>query len=86
MRQITDGEKKLVDIMETYGSVDVGVDNGSHDYCSFEGDMSTTANTWMHIGYGCDANDGIGEITPIEETYLALNSVMWKAVKYLTRK
>jgi hypothetical protein len=87
MRQKTGDEQKLLDIMNKYGSARVHVDSGGIEGCSFEGNIRAKGNTWMYIGYGADVRyDGAEPFTPIDETYLALNEVMWNSVKKLSRE
>jgi hypothetical protein len=87
MRQFTDGEKKLVDIMEKYGTTMTSIDSGGHEGCSFEGNIRAKGSTWMYIGYGTDVRyNGDDPFTPVDETYLALNEVMWNTVEKISRK
>jgi hypothetical protein len=77
MSRLSEGELKLVSIMETYGSVKVSCGGGRFDYCSFRGSVRIKG-TWTHVGYRTGAE------SPVAETYLALDIALWNSVKELS--
>ncbi len=82
MHNISADEKKLVAIMEKYGDVQMGVDYHGDELCSFEGDINTTGNTWMYVGYGTQyMNDLNMSISSIEDAYMALKGVILGVVE-----
>jgi hypothetical protein len=74
-----------MEIMKKYGQVTLKRDpkNGKVERCvllgvPMRGLVTGQSWRWTHVGYG----DALG-ITPIEETYWALNDIMWDTVENL---
>ncbi len=76
MRKLSDNEKKLVAIMRRYGKVNTYMDDKNKEYCSIFGN----GYVWSYIGswdntWKWDKITPM-DISPVEETYLALKGVI----------
>jgi len=77
-RQITDTDEEQIAILALYGEVTLGIDEMTQiSMCSIHG-----GGPWTYVGYGADYDLGTGPdaISAVEETYLALEQVLWNAV------
>ncbi len=82
MRSISTDEKKLVAIMEKYGCVYTYQDNTDH--CLIMGRMPAIGNTWTYAGNSGNVlrfDKKPSDISPVEETYMALKDIMLDMVK-----
>lgn len=78
-RQISDTEENRIYIMEKYGEVSLACDSMTEIItCSFFGGKGS----WSYVGFGADYDLGLGPdaLTPVEETYLALEQLMWNEI------
>ncbi len=76
MREITNHEKKLIDIMEKYGDVYTYEDDT--DECAILGNIHTNGIAWAHTSDGNRL-----DVSPIQETYLALKDVVLNMVNII---
>lgn len=81
MRQISDGDKRIVSILELYGDVRLGADEDNSEWCFFGGTESANGSRWTHMGYGVREYNSSKELSSIDETFLALNSIMLETVQ-----
>ncbi len=86
MRLINANEKKLVAIMMKYGEVHTYVDA---DSCLIMGSMPAIGNAWTYAGSGGNVlrfDRKPSDISPVEDTYLALRDIMLDMVKEIQEK
>jgi hypothetical protein len=79
MRKISEDEKKLIVIMETYCEVSMIRDTWGNASCQLSG------KDWAYVGFGALVYDEDYQSgTPITDAYQALDNAMWNSVKELS--